>query len=91
MFFAASVLRFLGENHIHQEAGLCTGIDIEIARQSPDVVRKNMGHFTAFLPVPAGVRHASVPQMGAPCVQRGLRASLIPSDLAPVACAEEKA
>jgi hypothetical protein len=25
-----------------------------------------MGHFTAFLPVPAGVRHASVPQMGAP-------------------------
>ena len=50
-----------------------------------------MGHFTAFLPVPAGVRHPSVTQTGAPCVQRGLSASLIPSDLAPVACAEEKA
>ncbi len=50
-----------------------------------------MGHFTAFLPGPAGVRHASVPQMGAPCVQRRVPASLIPSHLAHGACAEEKA
>ena len=49
-----------------------------------------MGHFTAFLPVPAGVRHLSVPQTGVPCVQRRA-ASLIPSPFAALAIAEEKA
>ncbi|BCO12914.1 MULTISPECIES: hypothetical protein [Aeromonas] len=49
-----------------------------------------MGHFTAFLPVPAGVRHPSVPQTGVPCVQRRA-ASLIPSPFANLAIAEEKA
>ena len=38
-----------------------------------------MGHFTAFLPVPAGVRHPSVQQSGVPCVQRRAAASLSPS------------
>ncbi len=50
-----------------------------------------MGHFTAFLPVPAGVRHASVSQTGAPCVQECAAASLIPSPFASRAFAEEKA
>ncbi len=49
-----------------------------------------MGHFIAFLPVPAGVRHLSVSQTGAPCVQRRA-ASLIPSPFADLAITEEKA
>lgn len=91
MFLQHRFFAFQGHTTIHQEAGLCAGIDTEIAKQSPDVVRKYMGHFTAFLPVPAGVRHSSVPQIGAPCVQRRAAASLIPSPFAPQAFAEEKA
>ncbi len=50
-----------------------------------------MGHFIAFLPVPAGVRHPSLSQTGAPCVQARAAASLIPSPFASRACAEEQA
>lgn len=46
-----------------------------------------MGHFTACLPVPAGVRHP----FGAPCVQRCPAASLIPFTFAPQVSAEENA
>jgi hypothetical protein len=91
MFLQHRFFAFVGQTTIHQEAGPCAGIDTEIAKQSPDVVRKNMGHFTAFLPVPAGVRHPSVQQSGVPCVQRRAAASLSPTHFAHGARAEEKA
>lgn len=39
-----------------------------------------MGHFTAFLPACAGLRHPSLHSLGAPAAQADISVSLIPSD-----------